>query len=262
MYIFTKFDFAVKHQARRVHFKATSQHNKSNHHTGKRSLHEWAKWHWWVWISVFEKTDQMERETAVYFMIAIYRKHADILVCSSHKTHHMAWEDMKYSAQVEWTALMVLLYAFYGLFCFWSLTVPRCFMARAACKIWNILSTSKSRENYSFFFGLTLYTRLHFSDNDVDGQYLHLSGLWRKRPKPYSDCNCFSLGTTVKINLHGTLVIKLLDSGELSSVILRTQERAVLLMWSVKWLSAVNKMPYAWNNKNQFIFNKILLFDY
>ncbi len=72
----------------------------------------------------------------------------------------------------------------------------------------------------------------------------------------------FFLGTTVKINLHGILVIKLLDSGELSSVILRTQERAVLLMWSVTWLSAVNKMSYAWNNKNQFIFNKILLFDY
>lgn len=98
-----------------------------------------------------KKTDQMERETAVYFMIAIYRKHADILVSSSHKTHRMAWEDMKHSAQVKWTALMVLLFGILWSFCFWILTVPRGFMARAACKIWNIWSTSKSRQNFFFF---------------------------------------------------------------------------------------------------------------
>ncbi len=144
------------------------------------------------------KTDQMKRETAVYFMIDIYRKHADILVCSSHKTHHMAWEDMKHSAQVEWTTLMthVLLLEFYGLFVFgaWqSLDV-----------LWQDLhvkyETFEVRVNkdriffFFLFFGLTLYTWLYFSDNDVDGQYLHLSGLWRKRPKPYLDCNCFSWG--------------------------------------------------------------------
>ncbi len=78
------------------------------------------------------KTDQMERETTVYFMIAIYRKHADILVCSSHKTHHMAWEDMTYSAQVEWTALMVLRFGILWSFLFLELDSPSRFYGKSS----------------------------------------------------------------------------------------------------------------------------------
>ncbi len=54
------------------HFQSQDSSPKiSNHLTGKSS-HQWTKWFWSVWRSVFEKSEQMEQESAKFYYSSIY----------------------------------------------------------------------------------------------------------------------------------------------------------------------------------------------